>query len=147
MSELTREIEIDAPPERVYAKLTDPRCLAEWVTIQEALEDAPDGDLERGSRVVQRLKVAGQRFRVSWTVKEARRPTRVVWEGKGPLGSRARAVYEVTAREGGCTFSYLNEYNLPGGPAGALAGRAIKGVSTREADRSLKRLKKLVEEN
>jgi uncharacterized protein YndB with AHSA1/START domain len=146
VTKLEREIDIEAPPEQVYDVVTDPRCLGEWVTIQEELEEAPDGDLEAGDTLRQRMKVAGRRFRLSWTVVEADRPTRVVWEGKGPLGSKAKAVYELASDgDGGTRFSYLNEYALPGGPAGKLAGRAIVKASGREADRTLKRLKELVE--
>jgi hypothetical protein len=62
------------------------------------------------------------------------------------MGTKAKATYEIESNNGdGCTFNYTNEYDLPGGPAGKLAGRAILGASGREADRTLKRLKKLVE--
>jgi len=146
MTKLEREIEIQASPDAVYDVLSDPSCLGEWVTIQEELEEAPSGDLEAGSTLRQRMRVAGKRFRLSWTVVQADRPSRIVWEGHGPMGSKAKAIYELSGNgDGGTTFSYLNEYGLPGGPAGRLAGRAILAASGREADRTLKRLKKLVE--
>ena len=146
MTKLEREIDIEASPEAVYDVVADPTCLGEWVTIQEELEEAPEGDLRPGSRLRQRMRVAGKRFRLSWTVVEAKRPSRIVWEGHGPMGSNAKAVYELSADgDGGTRFSYLNEYGLPGGPAGRLAARAILGASGREADRTLRRLKKLVE--
>ena len=146
MTKLEREIEILAPPDAVYDVVSDPTCLGDWVTIQEELEDAPTGDLTAGSRLRQRMKVAGQRFHLSWMVVEAARPSRIVWEGRGPMGSKAKAIYEIAGNgDGGSRFSYLNEYSLPGGPAGRLAGMAIRGASGREADRTLKRLKKLVE--
>ena len=147
MTKLEREIEIDAPRERVYEVLTDPDCLGEWVTIQEELEEAPEGrDLEQGDTLRQRMRVAGQSFKLSWTVVEASRPSRVVWEGSGPVGSKARAVYDLDENgDGGTRFSYMNEYDMPGGPAGKLAGRAIVKASGPEADRSLERLKELVE--
>jgi uncharacterized protein YndB with AHSA1/START domain len=146
MTKLAREIEIAAPPERVWQVLLDPDCLGEWVTIQEELEEAPDGDIEPGSRLVQRMKVAGRRFHLRWTVIEVERHRRVVWEGRGPMGSKARAVYELHPNADGTVFSYLNEYALPGGPAGRIAGRAIARASGREADRTLKRLKALIED-
>jgi uncharacterized protein YndB with AHSA1/START domain len=146
MTKLEREIEILAPPDAVYDVVSDPGCLGEWVTIQEELEEAPAGDLTTGSTLRQRMKVAGQRFHLSWTVVEAARPSRIVWEGRGPMGSKAKAIYEIASGDGGASrFSYLNEYTLPGGAAGKLAGRVIRGASGREADRTLKRLKKLVE--
>jgi uncharacterized protein YndB with AHSA1/START domain len=145
MTTLEREIDIAAPPDRVYDVLADPNCLGEWVTIQEELEEAPDGDLQPGSRLRQRLKVAGQRFRLSWTVVEADRPSRIVWEGEGPMGTKAKATYDLSGNGGGTHFSYCNQYELPGGIAGRLAGRAVSAASGREADKTLKRLKKLVE--
>ena len=147
MTKLEREIDIAAPRERVYDVLLDPACLGEWVTIQEELEEAPEGrDIKAGDTLRQRMKVAGRRFRLSWTVVEADRPARVVWEGKGPMGSKAKAVYELSENgDGGTRFSYMNEYALPGGPAGKLAGRAVVKASGREADRTLERLKALVE--
>jgi uncharacterized protein YndB with AHSA1/START domain len=146
VTRLEREIEIDAPRERVYAVLTDPQCLGEWVTIQEELEEAPEGDLSEGDELRQRMKVAGKRFRLSWTVVESDPPSRIVWEGHGPMGSEAKAVYELDENgSGGTRFSYMNEYRMPGGPAGRLAGRAIVKASGREADRTLERLKALVE--
>jgi carbon monoxide dehydrogenase subunit G len=146
MSKLEREIHIDASPEAVYDKLTDPDCLGEWVSVHDGIEEGPSGNVKKGDTLVQRMKVAGQKFRIKWHVDEASRPSRVVWTGKGPMGTKARATYEISKNGGsGCTFSYVNEYDLPGGPAGKLAGRAIVGASGGEADRSLKKLKKLVE--
>ena len=146
MSKLEREIHIDASADEVYDKLTDPDCLGEWVTVQDELEEAPSGNVEVGDTLVQRMKIAGQKFRIRWHVDEAERPSRVVWTGKGPLGTEAKATYEIrTNGADGCTFFYLNEYDLPGGPVGKLAGRAIAGTSGREADRSLARLKELIE--
>ncbi|MEA2457548.1 MAG: hypothetical protein QOC95_520 [Thermoleophilaceae bacterium] len=145
MSKLERQIHIDATPEAVYDKLMDPNCLGEWVTIQDKLEEAPAGDLEKGDELVQRMKVAGQKFKLRWKVLQADRPHKAVWSGKGPLGSKARATYELSPNEGGTNFTYTNEYDLPGGPAGKLAGRAVMGASGAEADRTLERLKKLIE--
>jgi hypothetical protein len=92
------------------------------------------------------MKVAGKRFRLSWEVVQADRPRRVVWKGSGPMGTKAEAVYDLSPDGGGGThFSYCNEYELPGGLAGRLAGRAIVKASGGEADRSLERLKAFVE--
>jgi carbon monoxide dehydrogenase subunit G len=147
MSKLEREIQIDASPEAVYDKLTDPNCLGEWVSVHDGIEEAPPGNVEKGDTIVQRMKVAGQKFRIKWHVNEAKRPTKVIWTGDGPMGSKARAEYTISKNGGsGCTFNYVNEYDLPGGPVGKLAGRAVVGASGGEADRSLEKLKQLVEE-
>jgi uncharacterized protein YndB with AHSA1/START domain len=146
VTKLEREIHIDAAPEDVYAKLMDPDCLGDWVTIQDELLEAPSGDLETGSTLVQRCKVAGQKFKLKWKVEQAERPRRTVWKGRGPFGSKAKVTYALAENNGGTDFTYTNEYTLPGGPVGRLAGRAVVGASGSEADKTLERLKKLIEE-
>jgi carbon monoxide dehydrogenase subunit G len=141
---VAREIQLDAPPEDVYRLLMDPGRLGDWVTIHEGFEDAPD-ELAEGAEMTQRLKVAGRRFSVRWKVTGDDRPSRVTWEGTGPARTHARVVYDLDERDGGTRFSYLNEYELPGGAAGRLAGRAVAGAAGREVERSLERLKRLLE--
>src|SRR5919112_4590591 len=101
VTKLEREIHIDASPEDVYAKLMDPDCLGDWVTIQDELLEAPSGDLEKGDTLVQRCKVAGQKFKLSWKVEQADRPSKAVWRGKGPMGTEAKVIYELAENDGG----------------------------------------------
>jgi carbon monoxide dehydrogenase subunit G len=138
-------VDVDAPPEAVYGLVMDPRRLDEWVSIHESLLEAPPGELDQGAKLSQCLKVAGKRFNVHWRVIEDDRPTRVVWEGSGPVWTKARVTYEFDARDGGTRFSYRNEYELPGGAAGRVAGRAVARAAKREMKRSLDRLKDIVE--
>jgi hypothetical protein len=145
MSRLEREIHIDADPEVVYDKLMDPACLGEWVTVQDKLLEAPPGDLKQGDELVQRLKVAGTKFKLCWRVEQADRPRKTIWTGRGPLGTKARVTYDLAANNGGTDFTYTNEYDLPGGPMGRLAGKAVAGASGGEADKTLRRLKEFVE--
>jgi carbon monoxide dehydrogenase subunit G len=140
-----RTIEIAAPPERVYDVVMDPRHLEDWVTIHHSLDDAPDGSLEQGSELTQCLKLAGRRFHVHWKVVENDPCRRVVWDGQGPVHSHARVVYEFEANGGGTRFSYCNEYDLPGGVLGRMAGGAVRRVTGKEVDATLDRLKRLVE--
>lgn len=139
-----REIDIAAPAEDIYQVIMDPHRLKDWVSIHERLEDAPES-LRKGSTLTQSLKLAGRKFKVDWTVVKNDRPSHVVWEGKGPLGSKAKAVYDFSESDGVTHFKYLNEYNLPGGPLGKMAGPAVRRVTGKELDRSLENLRKLVE--
>ena len=139
-----RSMQLNADPQAVRELVMDPDRLGDWVSIHQHLEDSPNGQLRKGSELTQCLKLAGQRFRVTWKVTE-NTPEKVVWEGKGPVRSRARVVYEFEARDGGTCFNYMNEYNLPGGPVGRMAGPAVRRVTGGELDKSLKNLKGLFE--
>jgi carbon monoxide dehydrogenase subunit G len=139
-------VDVEAPPEALYELVMDPERLGDWVSIHDRLVEAPGGELDKGSRLAQCLRVAGRRFTVRWRVTQDDRPRRVVWEGRGPFRTRARVTYDFTGRDGGGThFSYGNEYELPGGAAGRLTGRAVSRIARREVDRSLDRLKELAE--
>ena len=140
-----RTIEIDAPAEQVYDVVMDPSRLRDWVTIHDHLEDAPEGRLKHGSKLTQRLKLAGRSFTVRWTVVENDPCRRVVWEGRVPVGSHAQVVYTFDENGQGTRFSYMNKYDLPGGVVGRVAGRAVLRVTEKELDGSLQRLKSLVE--
>lgn len=139
-------IEIAAPPEHVWEIVMDPRRLADWVTIHRRLGDVP-ARLRRGSTFEQTLNLRGAHLHVVWTVVDLDAPRRAVWEGQGPAHSRASIVYELHPDgEGRTRFEYTNEFKPPGGTLGAVAGRVlVGGLSQREAQRSLQRLKQLAE--
>lgn len=139
-----RQIDISAPADDIYQVVMDPHRLEDWVSIHERLDDAPKS-LRKGSTLTQSLKLAGRTFKVDWTVVQNDRPSYVVWEGKGPLGSKAKAVYEFSEADGVTHFTYMNEYNLPGGPLGKMAGPAVRKVTGKELDTSLENLRKMVE--
>jgi uncharacterized membrane protein len=140
-----RTIEIEAPAREVYDIVMDPARLGDWVTIHDHLEDAPNGPLKHGSKLTQWLKLAGRRFKVRWTIVENDPCRRVVWEGRGPVGSHAQVVYEFDENGQETRFFYMNQYDLPGGVVGRVAGRAVARVTEKELDGSLRRLKSLVE--
>jgi carbon monoxide dehydrogenase subunit G len=140
-----RTTHIAAPAEAVYDVVMDPQRLEDWVTIHHHLEGSPRTPLQMGSELTQCLKLAGRTFKVHWHVVENEPCEHVVWEGRGPLASHARVEYRFAPNEGGTNFSYVNEYDLPGGPFGRMAGRAVSRVTQKEVDGSLQRLKQLVE--
>jgi carbon monoxide dehydrogenase subunit G len=143
-----REVDVAAAPETIYDIVMDPRRLADWVTIHQRLEDAPKGSLRAGSELTQKLKLAGRGFTVTWRVVENEPAKRVVWTGRGPVHSRAKVIYEFSPNgNGGTRFSYANEYHLPGGPLGRMAGPMVKRITQGELDESLRKLQALAESN
>ena len=90
-----RSIEIAAPPEEVYDLIADPDRLGEWVTIHQYVDGEPPDELVEGAKMAQCLRLAGRNFKVKWTVVESDRPNRLVWEGRGPVRSKAKVVNEL----------------------------------------------------
>lgn len=147
MGKVSASIDIDAPPERVWEVLMDPSRLGDWVTIHRQLREVSDSPLTEGATLKQTLCVRGANFNVNWTVADLEEEKLALWEGRGPAHSRATTRYELSARDGqGTRFDYFNEFKAPLGVLGAAASSVIVGsVPKREANRSLERLKALVE--
>ena len=140
-----RDVEIAAKPEEVYDLIADPDRLGEWVTIHQYIDGNSPDELVEGAKMTQCLKLAGRNFKVQWKVVESDRPNRLVWEGRGPMRSKAKVVNTLTETGKGTKFSYLNEYSLPGGPLGNMAGPVVRRVTGGEVDKTLQKLKELLE--
>jgi uncharacterized protein YndB with AHSA1/START domain len=147
MSTVSAKIEINAPIERVWETVMDPKRLGDWVTIHKSVSNVSDLPLRAGSTMDQAMHVRGLTFRVHWTLMAIDSPHHAEWEGGGPAHSTAVIRYELVSDDDGrTTFRYTNEFHPPGGRIGNVASRMIVGAtSEREAARSLERLKALVE--
>jgi hypothetical protein len=86
-------------------------------------------------------------FDVKWKVEQADKPRKAVWEGRGPVRSKASVLYKLKPDgDGGTRFHYMNEFKAPMGPLGAFfADHAFQRTSEREADKTLDNLKGLLE--
>lgn len=147
MSTVHVQIEIDAPPRKVWDTVMDPSQLAEWVTIHRSVKVRSADPSEVGARMDQVLHILGVSFKVHWTLESAVAPREAEWQGRGPALSRALIRYQLTGQpDGPTTFDYVNEFHPPGGPLGSVASRVLIGhVPENEAHDSLARLKALIE--
>jgi uncharacterized protein YndB with AHSA1/START domain len=147
MSVVHVKTRIGAPIERVWETVMDPNRLEEWVTIHRALKSKASEPLRRGSTMEQVMHFRGINFTVHWTLADVHEPTHAEWDGRGPAHSRARIRYELSKDSDDATeFEYFNEFTPPGGRLGVVASRVIVGAaSEREANRSLQKLKELLE--
>jgi uncharacterized protein YndB with AHSA1/START domain len=145
MASVSTSIDIGTAPDQVWDLVTDLDRLGEWVTIHRALHDPAPAAIEEGTTFGQTLEVAGTPFDVDWTATAVDAPQRLVWEGAGPAGSRARTSYALAAQDGGTRFTYENEFALPGGAVGDAAGGVVASRAGKEAEASLQRLKQLAE--
>jgi uncharacterized protein YndB with AHSA1/START domain len=146
VTEVVTSIDIDAPPERVWALAMDPNCLSEWVTIHRRLHGHDDGPPRKGYAMEQTLHLRGVNFKVHWELVACDEAHHAEWHGRGPARSHAETEYRLTPVDGGTHFDYRNEFTAPLGPLGRVASRAlVGGLPRREADASLRKLKALAE--
>lgn len=126
----------------------NPARLGDWVSIHRRLRYSDDGPPRLGYEMEQQLHLRGVSIDVHWKLVDCIPNERAVWRGRGPARSSAHTEYALAAVDGESTrFAYRNEFRAPLGPLGALASRAlVGGMPEREAERSLERLKALIEQ-
>lgn len=145
MTAVVAQIDLPAPPERVWDLVMDPHQLERWVTIHRELLSADDGAPRKGFSMEQRMSIRGAPVTVSWELDELDAPHRATWNGKGPARSTAYIEYRLEEIEGGTRFHYTNDFTPPGGVVGRVASRALMGgIPDREANASLERLRALL---
>lgn len=148
MAEVKVTVDIDAPIDEVFQTAMRPETTPDWVTIVVRVERADPPPLHVGYEMSQRLCLRGVPFTVRWKLVELDAPRFARWEGTGPAHSKAIIENRLEQLDGRTHFSYVNDFQTPFGPLGAVAGKALMGgIPEREARASLERLKRLIEDD
>jgi uncharacterized protein YndB with AHSA1/START domain len=126
MKEYTTTATIDAPPEKVWAILTDAATYREWNPEIIALE----GRMERGERITAQVRLgSGAIRRVPMTVTALDAPRRMEWTGGLPLGLFVgRRTFTVAPSGGGTEFRLHLEMS------GLLSPMILKSVGDRQPE-------------
>jgi uncharacterized protein YndB with AHSA1/START domain len=122
MPELRESIDVDAPPERVWAALTDWTAQGRWILGTDVRPVVGPARGVGGRLVaVTGPRLRGRRVGVVDTMEITRwePPTRVDVLHTGRV-IRGPGTFEITPREGGCTFVWSERIDLPLGALGRL---------------------------
>jgi uncharacterized membrane protein len=142
MAKISKTVEIAAPPERVFAFMTDPNNLPEiWPSMVEVSGVRSGADGSHSFDWV--YKMAGVKIRghADATVTEPRR--RVHVENESGIPSTFEYLYEGSGNH--TRFTMQVEYTIPGQVLGKLAEPIVRRINEHEADVLLQNLKARME--
>jgi uncharacterized membrane protein len=125
VSVLEIEVPVDAPPERVWDVVSDPRNLPRWDRRISAVHGVPADGLRKGSRYTTEVKFMGARAESQAEVLELRPPAYARVRLKGVMD----ATIETWVTADGDQRALLRhriDYKLPGGPFGELVAGAVR---------------------
>lgn len=112
MPRVTHESVIHAPPEAVFAALTDPKAREQWLTTMK--ESPVDGAIGVGTRIPARRNASGSSSTYELTVTAMEPPRRIVLSVRRNGAPAGAGGYELSAADDGATRALaFAEYELP----------------------------------
>jgi uncharacterized protein YndB with AHSA1/START domain len=147
MPKIRSEIEIDAPPARVWEILSDPERLPEYSATIIEVSDATGRLDQVGSTYRGVAKVYGRRIEGTWEVTEVVPMRRIVQRGSAPGGGAATVIGTLEPTDRGTTRGAVEiDYQLPAGFLGELANKLfIERSVERDVRHTNENLKALAE--
>ena len=127
MSVVTVSEEVDAPAERVWEAISDPRNLPHWDRHIARVEGVPANGLREGTRYVTEMKLMGVRAKIRVQVLDWDPPRRAKFQLRGVLEGRVTSSVEPLGPDR-CRLEHVVDYRFKGGPIGALAARSLRMV-------------------
>jgi carbon monoxide dehydrogenase subunit G len=141
MPTVTSSIEIPASAEQVWAVAADLSRYGEW---NVAHTDFPDGtpQLAPDAKFREKISVMGMPGEATWTVTAVEEPSRIVFDGTGPMGITLGTSLELTAENGGTKVTLGTKFE--GGPLAGPLGDSLAKSAQQAAEQSLGKLRDLV---
>ncbi|MFF1694893.1 SRPBCC family protein [Streptomyces sp. NPDC058257] len=141
MAEVSAEARIEAPPEKVWAQLTDFSSYGEWNATHTSFPKGGPTTLEVGGTFMENMKLMGFPAEVNWTIEELRSERTLAIRGKGPMGVTVGTRYSLSPDGDATTVRIEGEFT---GAAVSLMAGKLKDSATAALNESLRKLAGLV---
>lgn len=138
MATITKEAELSASVEDVWAKLTDLESYSDWLSIHTGYPDGVPSELTPGTSFKEAVTVMGMPGEVTWTVKANEPNSFLELAGAGPMGVKLRNSYRLEANGDGTKLTCESEF---GGEALAAMEGPLSAASEQALTQSLENLK------
>ena len=124
MTVVSFSIDVDAPPERVWAAVSDPRSLPSWDRHIVEVEGVPERGLHEGARYTTTLRLMAVRAKVVAHVITWEPPHRAVVRLSGLIDAVVTTIVEPLDGEHS-RLRHEVDYRIRGGPLGDVAARSL----------------------
>ncbi len=141
MAEVSAQIRIEAPAEKVWARLTDFSTYGDWNATHTSFPRGGPAALEVAATYEENMKLMGFPAEVTWTVEECETARLLATRGKGPMGVNLAMRYSLTPDGDATTVRVDGEFT---GAAVSLMAGKLKDSATSALNESLRKLSALV---
>ncbi|MCQ8194356.1 type II toxin-antitoxin system Rv0910 family toxin [Streptomyces rugosispiralis] len=141
MAEVSAQTRIEAPAEKVWARLTDFSTYGDWNATHTSFPQGGPAGLEVGATYQENMKLMGFPAEVTWTVEEYQPARLLTTRGKGPMGVNLAMRYSLTPDGDATTVRVDGDFT---GAAISLMAGKLKDSATTALNESLRKLSALV---
>ena len=142
MAEIHKTMTIDAPAERVFDLLDDPRAIPSYTPNVERVEDVRQTEQRIGDTFRVIYKAVGVTFEEKFTITEHTRPTRLA--SRFENGMKGTFLYQVAPQGERTTLTVDVQYELPGGALGkAIDALVLERTNEKTIDKQLENLRQM----
>jgi uncharacterized protein YndB with AHSA1/START domain len=125
VSEASSSVVVDAPPERVWEVVSDPRNLPKWDRHIVDVEGVPPGGLEKGIRYTTTLRFMGFHGVIDAEVLDVDPPRSSTIRLSGFMEATVRTRVK-SVGSGRSELRHDVEYGFRGGPLGMIAEKGLR---------------------
>lgn len=126
MLNITMTQELPASQNDVWATLSDVSTFEKWHALHEEWVETPPRDLEVGSTMVEKIKIASIIDTIEFQVERLCAPEELVLVGAGSTGSKIRLTMNCAARASGSAVTLELEVTSP--LLFGVVGKALQGT-------------------
>ncbi|BCM71598.1 MULTISPECIES: type II toxin-antitoxin system Rv0910 family toxin [Streptomyces] len=141
MAEVSAEARIEAPAEKVWARLTDWPSYGAWNATHTGFPRGGPETLAVGGTFRENMKLMGFPAEVDWTIEELEPARLFAIRGKGPMAVTVATRYTLTPDGNATTVRIDGEFT---GAAVSLMAGKLKDSATAALNESLRKLGGLV---
>ncbi len=140
MATITKTIDINAPVEKVFEILTDPKRVPEFAPGVTSVEDIRQSEQHIGDSFKATYAVLGLHFPMTFTATEYEQPTKLSNRFEG--GMKGTWTWILEPRGNGTHLTTAMEYEMAGGFLGkAINSVLVERMNEKNAERLLENLK------
>ncbi|WP_055551189.1 SRPBCC family protein [Streptomyces sp. NBRC 110028] len=141
MAEVSAQLRIEAPVEKVWAQLTDFATYGDWNVTHTGFPRGAPASLEAAATYQENMRLMGFPAEVTWTVEEYAPGRVLATRGKGPMGVNLGMRYAL-APDGDATTVRVDG-DFTGAAVSLMAGK-LKDSAAAALNESLRKLAALV---
>ncbi|MDV7244327.1 MULTISPECIES: SRPBCC family protein [Rhodococcus] len=133
---ITMERQLPASPAHVWATVSDPTTYEHWHALHSAWVEAPQGAIEVGTRMVEKVKIANITDTIDFRVETYCPPSDLVLSGSGSTGSKVSLRLSCAPNGEGSTITIALDVSSPllFGPIGKAIQKTFKKQLTATLD-------------